>query len=373
MSTFSHVKRGAAVAACAAVLVGAGAGAAIAQPNAHASAFAHRPAPVSRTVASPFTSASVAYGKQPGTLTVSFATSRHERVAVFAGTSASAQTRLVGTANGSAKLTVTGVHGSWVRLVPASGAPLVLTVRDLGLASDPNLRDAGGYRTADGQWVRMGLVYRSAALTLSAADQKVVDSLGITSDVDLRTPAEIAAAPDSVPTGAKYTNLNIIGTGSAGMATSITTADQMAAMMEDTERSFVTQDNAKQDFGKLITQIANAKGATLYHCSAGKDRTGWTSAVLLTLLGVDRATVTQDYLLSNQYYYDSPAAQATLAAMTPEQAAVYAPALQVRASYLDAGFDEVSKDYGSMYDYAVKGLGISPATIAKLRARMLAG
>ncbi|WP_069461786.1 tyrosine-protein phosphatase [Actinacidiphila rubida] len=372
MNTFSHVKRGTAIAACAAVLVGATAGAAAAEPRGHAAP--HPMGSVSHHAASPFTAAAVATGPKPGTLAVSFSADRHERVRVYAGSSAKAQQHLVATAAGSARLTVTSAHGSWIRLVPSSGAPLVLTVRELGLASDPNLRDAGGYRTADGRWVAMGLVYRSAALTLTAADRKVVDGLGITGDYDLRTPSEIAAAPDVVPAGATYANLNVMGTDSAGMGSSpITTPEQMAQMMEDGERGFVTQASAKKAFATLLTSIADAKGATVYHCTAGKDRTGWASAVLLTLLGVDRATVTQDYLLSNTYFFDSPAVQAQLAAMPPAQAAIYTPAMQVRAAYLDAGFDQVAKDYGSMYAYAVKGLGLSPRTVAELRARMLKG
>jgi protein-tyrosine phosphatase len=94
---------------------------------------------------------------------------------------------------------VTAAYGDWIRLVPTVGEPLVLTVRDLGLASDPNLRDIGGYRTTDGQWVRMGVVYRSQALSLSPADLAVVDNLGITADYDLRTTEEIAESPDVVP------------------------------------------------------------------------------------------------------------------------------------------------------------------------------
>lgn len=376
MNTFSRVKRGAAVAACTTVLVGATAGIATAQPLGHAPA--HGVGSLHHLAASPFRAASVTTGPNPGTLTVSFTAARHERVRIYAGTGASAQPHLVGStsssAGGSARLQVTAAHGSWIRLVPSTGAPLVVTVRALGLASDPNLRDAGGYRTTDGRWVAMGLVYRSAALTLTPADQKSVDGLGISGDYDLRTPSEIAAAADVVPAGATYANLNVMGTDSASMGSSpINTPEEMARMMADGERSFVTADSAKKAFGTLLTSIADAKGATLYHCSAGKDRTGWASAVLLTLLGVDRDTVTQDYLLSNTYFLDSPAVQAQLAAMPPAQAAIYKPAMEVRASYLDAGFDEVAKDYGSMYDYAVKGLGLSPQTIAKLRARMLRG
>jgi protein-tyrosine phosphatase len=88
---------------------------------------------------------------------------------------------------------------------------------------------------------------------------------------------------------------------------------------------------------------------------------------------VPRATVVQDYLLSNTYYFDSPAVQAELKAMPAAESAVYAPLLEVQASYLQAGFAQVTASYGSMYGYAVHGLGLSPQTIAKLRHKLLVG
>jgi protein-tyrosine phosphatase len=122
-------------------------------------------------------------------------------VAVFAGSSPTAQPHFVGFGKGDGALTVTAAYGDWIRLVPTLGDPLLLTVRDLGLASDPSRRDIGGYRTTDGQWVRMGVVYRSQALALSPADLAIVDNLGITADYDLRTTAEIAESLDVVLVG----------------------------------------------------------------------------------------------------------------------------------------------------------------------------
>jgi protein-tyrosine phosphatase len=320
----------------------------------------------------PFASASVTPGTASGTLTVSW-TAAHLRggVALFAGTSKTSQTHLLGFGPNDGSLTVSSAHGDWIKLVPASGEPLVLTVRDLGLASDPNLRDVGGYRTADGRWVRMGSVYRSQALSLSSADLAVVDTLGISNDFDLRTTAEIAQSPDVVPAGAAYTNLNVMA--DISITPTLTSPAAAAQYMQEIEQDFVTDATARAGFGDLLTGIADAKGAVVYHCTAGKDRTGWGTAVLLTLLGVPEQTVMQDYLLSNTYYFDSPAVQAMLKAMPAAEAAVYTPMLEVQASYLQAGLDQVKASYGSMYAYAVKGLGVSPQTIAKLRAKLLVG
>jgi protein-tyrosine phosphatase len=359
----------------AATLVAAGAGTAVASTASAATI----PAGAARSAGQlgahslvPFTSATVAAGATSGTLSVTWSAPHlFGGVAVFAGSSSTDQSHFVGFGKSDGELTVTAAYGDWIRLVPTVGAPLVLTVRDLGLASDPNLRDIGGYRTADGQWVRMGVVYRSQALALGAADLAAVDELGITADYDLRTTEEIAASPDVVPASASYTNLNVMA--DISLAPTLTSPASAEQYMEEIEQDFVTNPTAQAAFGTLLTDIANSNGAVLYHCTAGKDRTGWATAVLLTLLGVPRATVVQDYLLSNTYYFDSPAVQAELKAMPAAESAVYAPLLEVQASYLQAGFAQVTASYGSMYGYAVHGLGLSPQTIAKLRHKLLVG
>ena len=362
----------------AATLVAAGAGTAVAS-TASASTGPAGPAGAARSAVQrgvhgliPFTSATVAAGATSGTLSVTWSAPHLPGgVAVFAGSSSTAQPHFIGLGKSDGSLTVTAAFGDWIRLVPTVGQPLVLTVRDLGLASDPNLRDVGGYRTTDGQWVRMGVLYRSQALALSPADLATIDKLGLTADYDLRTTEEIAASPDVVPAGATYTNLNVMA--DISLAPTLTSAASAEAYMEEIEQDFVTNQTAQAAFGTLLTDIANSNGAVLYHCTAGKDRTGWATAVLLTLLGVPRATIVQDYLLSNTYYFDSPAVQAELKAMPTAESAVYAPLLEVQASYLQAGFAQVTASYGSMYGYAVHGLGLSPQTIAKLRHKLLVG
>ena len=373
MNPSSRLTRGAAVLAAAAV-VAAGAANASAQTSTHPSTATQSSADHRHVFSRvPFSSASVVAGTASGTLSVSWtAPQLHGGVAVFAGSASNSQKHFVGLASAAdGSLTVTSAYGDWIRLVPTSGESLVLTVRDLGLASDPNLRDVGGYRTVDGQWVRMGVVYRSQALALSSADLATVNTLGITNDYDLRTTSEIAASPDVVPAGATYTNLNVMA--DISLSPTLTSPAAATQYMQEIEQDFVTNATARAAFGALLTGIADSNGATLYHCTAGKDRTGWATAVLLTLLGVSQDTVTQDYLLSNTYYFDSPAVQGMLKAMPAAEAAIYAPLLEVQASYLQAGFDQVAASYGSMYDYAVHGLGLSPETIDKLRAELLVG
>jgi len=119
----------------------------------------------------------------------------------------------------------------------------------------------------------------------------------------------------------------------------------------------------------LFNELAAADGAALFHCTAGKDRTGWTAAVLLSIAGVDEATVMSNYLATNDY--TAARVAATLAAMPASMAEIYAPLMGVEASYLQAGLDEISADYGNMENYLKQGLGLSQETIYVLRGKMV--
>ena len=140
-------------------------------------------------------------------------------------------------------------------------------------------------------------------------------------------------------------------------------------MMEETNRAFVSDAGMRGQFTVLFNELASADGAALFHCTAGKDRTGWTAAVLLSIAGVDDATIMSNYLATNDY--TAARVAATLAAMPASMAEVYAPLLGVEASYLQAGLDEVTAEYGSMDNYLKQGLGLTQETIYVLRGKMV--
>lgn len=244
------------------------------------------------------------------------------------------------------------------------------------LAGMDNFRDIAGttsaYSTRHDGVMRAGVFYRSNALTPTAADLAVLNGLGISDVYDLRTPSEIASTPDTLPAGARYTNIDIIGSTTSGSNItnmSFTSAAQARAMMQETNRAFVSDAGMRGQFSVLFNELANADGAALFHCTAGKDRTGWTAAVLLSIAGVDDATIMSNYLATNEYTATRVAA--TLAAMPASMAEIYAPLLGVEASYLQAGLDEVSAKYGSMDNYLKQGLGLSQETLYVLRGKMV--
>jgi protein-tyrosine phosphatase len=234
---------------------------------------------------------------------------------------------------------------------PAATGSVLTGVDDRSLHLDGviNARDLGGYRTTDGRVVRAGKVFRTAELgkatdadlaTLTGHDVRVVD--------DLRTSFERAASADRVPAGATANWDDIIGRDPVAMLKSFSAGP-------DLYRGFITQPGASEGFASVLHDIIDTDGAVLYHCSAGKDRTGWMSAVLLTLLGVDRDTVNYDFLLSN-FYRNAPAGDATNGVTQPE---------------LDAAFDQVNLTYGSFDNYLHEGLKLTDGDIAALQAKLL--
>lgn len=244
------------------------------------------------------------------------------------------------------------------------------------LAGMDNFRDIAGtasaYDTSHDGTMRAGVFYRANALTPTAADLATLNGLGISDVYDLRTPSEIASTPDTLPDGASYTNIDIIGSTTSGSNItniSFSSAEQARAMMQETNRAFVSDAGMRGQFAVLFNELAAADGAALFHCTAGKDRTGWTAAVLLSIAGVDEATIMSNYLATNDY--TAARVAATLASMPASMAEIYAPLLGVEASYLQAGLDEISADYGNMDNYLKQGLGLSQETIYVLRGKMV--
>lgn len=239
-----------------------------------------------------------------------------------------------------------------------------------------NFRDIAGITTAystthDGT-MRAGVFYRSNALTPTASDLATLNGLGIKAVYDLRTPSEIAATPDTMISGATYQNIDIIGATTSGAnitTVSFKSAAEATAMMQETNRAFVSDAGMRGQLGVLFNELAGVDGAALFHCTAGKDRTGWTAAVLQSIAGVDNATIMSNYLATNDYTADRVAK--TLAMMPPSMAVIYAPLLGVEASYLQAGLDQVTAQYGSMDNYLKQGLGLSQETIYVLRGKMV--
>ena len=254
--------------------------------------------------------------------------------------------------------------------------------QSLGIASVPNLRDLGGYKTKDGKTVARGLVYRSNQLCeISPADMKKLAALKLKTAYDLRTAEERQKRPGEVPPGVNYVWLNVLADSpQSGPA-------QLEGLMQDPKkanaelgggkveekfqqayREFVSLPSAQKEFRELFLAFGDQKKLpTLFHCTTGKDRTGWAAAAFLTLLGVPKDTVMEDYLRSNDYII--PAYQKAIDKFVAAGGDKSIPLaiLGVKKEYLNASFDEMQKKYGTIEKYFSEGLGIDAAQQKALR------
>jgi protein-tyrosine phosphatase len=271
----------------------------------------------------------------------------------------------------------------YFELVPNRGAPLTIAERSLHLQHAINYRDAGGYRTTHGHWVRMGLIYRSNALSgLTPTEASQLANLQLKKIDDLRTTGERTRAPDPAVAGASHEVMDMLsGDGTllhhmmaarrAGNPQQA--ASEMLAEIKEIYRDFVRLPSARTSLRLFLIQLADRQNLPVaFHCTAGKDRTGWAQAVLLTILGVPRDKIMKDYLLTNVYFADS--AVATGRRIVPGVDDETARRLMAAdPADLEAAFDEVRVRYGTFDNYLHKGLGLDDETLAAIRTNLSSG
>lgn len=253
-----------------------------------------------------------------------------------------------------------------------------------------NLRDLGGTPLSGGRSVRSGLLFRSGQLDrMNAASDPAVAALGIRTVVDFRTRAEREARPDRVPKGGRLLLADVLADQVASGRTPATArlrrllADPAVAeqelgggrgqrMFEAIYRAFVTNDSARASYRAFLNELAEPDaGPLLFHCTAGKDRTGWAASIVLTLLGATPETVEAEYLSVNAAVREAFAplvAGFTLQGGQPETAL---SVIGVVPGYLAAALDEVDARYGSMEKYVREGLGVTRTALQSIRERLV--
>lgn len=266
----------------------------------------------------------------------------------------------------------------------ADSSPLGSYRRVLPLEGGSNFRDLGGYRTLDGGFVRRGLVYRSGAMTsLTAADQAYLQQFDFQTVVDLRSQEEIELFPNRwvVSTDADYLAHDY-------------TFEQMMASLVDESGKLQSIEVLYTDFHQQLQPqlkiffeaLLDERTPLVVNCSAGQDRTGVTSALLLTALGVPREMVIEDYLLSTDFR--RPAAEKgdvdlvaaaesndfaqMMLSWSESQGASERPNPLVTAAgvpFLAYTLDRIEQDYGSVAAFLDQEIGVDPAELAQLRAR----
>jgi protein-tyrosine phosphatase len=249
-----------------------------------------------------------------------------------------------------------------------------------------NLRDVGGHVTDDGRRVATGLAYRSAEVVPpDDATRQALADLGLRYIYDLRTETERDGEPDQLPPGAELVVLDVFGNApqlapaqlktlfdDPAAATKALGDGKLVAAFEDAYRKLVSLPSARAAYHQLFTDLADeATGPALFHCTAGKDRTGWATAVLLLVLGVPQDAVTADFVAGNPVTRRLFQPQMDEFTAAGGDGTLLLPLFEVEESYLAAALDEVKATYGTLGEYVQQGLGLDAAAEESLRQRFL--
>ena len=259
--------------------------------------------------------------------------------------------------------------------------------RSVKLEGQSNFRDVGGYKTASGQTVKTGILYRSGELqALTDADVQMLEDLNIQTVISFLIPKEIEArGADRLPEGTRQVLLPIDS--DDGLAAEVSTARKTGDFSKvpadlNPKLHEMLVDGAKEQYAALIREIIQSNGQPLaYHCSHGIHRTGSATAIILSAIGVPWDTIREDYLLSNEMRAEEIEKRTEQLRQAAAQTFGIAPAevdmtninafYILQGHYIDGTLNQINGDYGGIENYLVTGLGLSPQEIEQLKQTLL--
>jgi protein-tyrosine phosphatase len=258
------------------------------------------------------------------------------------------------------------------------------------LAAAPNFRDVGGFQTSSRRTLRVGRLFRAGDFSsLSSDGEAAFSALGIADVYDLRTDAERTKRPNRLPSDVELVIADVLGDaphgGAAAFAPILQGSTSMSIdtvnaaigdgkgrdLMLGTYRNFLGLDSANASYRRFVTGVATGKGAIAFHCTAGKDRTGWAAAILQLFAGVDHATVMAQYLLSNERTGKAFGARVAAFGEAGGDQGALQTMVDVHPEYLDAALTEMAERYGDIEGYLRRGLGLSDDELQALSQRLL--
>jgi protein-tyrosine phosphatase len=266
----------------------------------------------------------------------------------------------------------------YVSVAPSGGAgALVAAERNLGFAGVINFRDLGGYVGAGGQRVRWGRVFRSDALRFTDDDLETLGDVGLRTVYDLRSGEERETWPNRVPSGVTCVELPLISTDSDPDSPPRTYEDLITtADAEDFLGNLYLQllESSAPTFGSIFSGLAEASSLpAVFHCAAGKDRTGMVAAILLSALGVHDEDIVDDYTLTSTYRRPEPdpetvAKMREMRKLTPE---VVAGLIKTPRWAIESALAQLAARYGGADSYMTGPCGGDPGLPDRLRALLL--
>lgn len=259
-----------------------------------------------------------------------------------------------------------------------------MSKKHISFDGTPNFRDLGGYQSRCGRTVDFGRLYRCGQLSqLSDRDLLTLQNLNVGVICDFRREEEVKRDPSRLPELAPPRIIPLsIDPGS------LTTFSQklkieglsqdwdMAGFMVGINKAFVVE--LKDKFSRFLQEVVNLPNdqALVFHCAAGKDRTGFAAALVLMCLNVPRAQIEHDYMLTEQYFIPED----ELPQLTSKYAdygfdcvdsSVIRPMLEVRLEYIRAAFNVIDAQYNKVEDYLLAVHGLDDIALERIRDRFL--
>lgn len=234
-----------------------------------------------------------------------------------------------------------------------------------------NFRDLGGIKTADGRSIKSGLLFRSGDFfSLATEDIRKLEKMGLSVIIDLRAMREILQRPDKeIATVNQTIHIDIHDAARDKAEKFLESNDAKGLetlLIGDYERMV---DVHQADFRRFLQVLATTVNLPLvYHCAAGKDRTGMATVFLLVALGVEMDIIWDDYMATNHYaasYTEKIISKVTKSGMNGE---ILRPLLEVRKEYLAAALTRIDEKYDGLNNFVEKVL---EADVVGLQERYL--
>lgn len=289
----------------------------------------------------------------------------------------------------SAEISGLDPHTRWYFEVRGDdGGGEIASTRQFALDGAHNTRDIGGYTTSDGRTLAWGQVFRADSLSeLTSDDIAALGAAEVDTVVDFRGKDEIAdGGEDQLPAGTSLVNVPVLDESTQALSTALSSALSTgdSAVIEETlgngeadriaDEGFVSQlakPGTMAGYGRTLREIAESDGALIYHCTAGKDRTGMMTALLLGILGVPEETIVDDFVLSNEFNREHNDQTYEFLEGKGVDVDLLRPLMEQSASNIQPVLDAITDEYDGWDEFAHEALDLDSETVQKLRDKLL--
>ena len=261
----------------------------------------------------------------------------------------------------------------YVAVGPAGGGGATIAgERNLGLRGARNFRDLGGYQALGGARTRWGRVFRSDALVLDDLDFDIFASLGIRTVYDLRSDVERESTPNRLPDASYTSELVSLMSESAAPPPLDELIRDGEVFLADVYLHMLKRSAAS--LGRILSGLADeTRLPAVFHCAAGKDRTGMVAALLLSVLGVPEQDILDDYELTSRYRTPERL-DAVMQRLRTERGVapeVAAGILRTPRWAMQSALADIRQDYGGVEQYLIGPAAVDPSVPDDLRQLLL--